>query len=84
MSDLVLPRTRSLLLVAFVIAAFSSYLAVQVERDSSLYKLLFDFWTLLHQLSFFADTLTLHMCHASLESNVQLHIEAHFVGRLLK
>ena len=42
MSDLVLPRTRSLLLVAFVIAAFSSYLAVQVERDSNLSKPLFD------------------------------------------
>ena len=33
MSDLVLPRARSVLLVAFVIIGFTSYLAVQVEKE---------------------------------------------------
>ena len=35
MSDLVLPRARSVLLVAIVITAFTSYLVVQVMNENS-------------------------------------------------
>ena len=34
MSDLVLPRARSVLLVAIVITAFTSYLVVQVMNEN--------------------------------------------------